>query len=112
MKWQHYCKDLLMVVFSISFLLTAPAVYFFLLGSTIKGIYIISFALVSGTLSFLIADYWHKHDIHATLFGNILSLVTFVGGIFLLWKYGFYFWLPILLFASFVTFGYIIGKNK
>ncbi|MBI2056310.1 MAG: hypothetical protein HYT37_02930 [Candidatus Sungbacteria bacterium] len=101
-----------MVIFTVSLLSSAPVVNLFFSGETAKGYIILMSAIFFGTASFVLADYWHKRNIHATPYGNIISLLTFVTGIITLWQYGFYFWVPLILCACFISFGYIIAKNE
>ena len=109
--WRYYVKDILMLLFTASFLLIAPAAKFLFHGETTKAFIIFSTALFLGVTSFYIATYWHERDIHATLMGNIASLVLFVVGIIALWVYQSYFWLPIVLLITLIIYGYFTGKK-
>ena len=101
-----------MVLFTISILLSSPAIILLSHGEVVKGLSILAIAIFIGTLSFSIASYWHERDIHATLLGNIISLVLFIAGIVVLWIYGFYFWLPITILGIFMLYGFFTGTNK
>ena len=110
--WQCHVKNALLMIWTGAFLATAPAITFMISDEFWKGLAILITAVVLGTLCFPVACYQHKSGIHATPVGFISALLFFIVGTVWLWLQGFYFWIPALLLALPIVWGYLTGKNK
>ncbi len=110
--WLCYAKNLLLIIWTATFLSITPAIALIIRGDTWRGLLILFIAVFSGAISFSLADYWHKRNVHATPFGFIIALLLFIAGSIWLWFHYFYFWIPIALLVLFIIYGYLTGKNK
>lgn len=114
MTWRNVVKDILMVIFSVLFFLLSPAVTLMQNGRWIFGVVLIVIAFLLGATIVLIASYWHKRDIHATMVGNVVSMCVFIVSPFVAWHYNFSLWpliLIILYLASAFIYEHFIAKK-
>jgi hypothetical protein len=104
--WRNYVKDFLMIIFSSSFFLLSPAITFIQNGNWLFGVLLIVSVAILWVPIYYIAEYWHKREIHATLIGNVVSVVVFVASPFFAWYLGYSLW-PVVLILLYLVFGSI-----
>lgn len=111
--WKRYVKDVLLLFIVSCILSTSVAVTFIAHGAAGKGLIILFIAAFLGlTTESLQHDYWHKRGIDATPLGFIAAWLFFIAGIVWLWRYDFFFWVPLALVAALILWGYVTAKNK
>lgn len=111
--WQQYAKNLVLLFFIACILSTGPAVTFISRGTIKRGLVILFIAVFLGISSeFAQYHYWHRRGIDATPVGFLMAWLFFIVGIVWLWWENFYFWIPIIVVATPILWGYLTGKNK
>lgn len=111
MDWRNYVKDILMIAFAVSLTMLSPITSFFINGEFEKGFILFFVAGSVATGSMLVAAYWHKRDIHATLIGNIASGLVVLASPFVAYIYGFSLW-PLIIIIVYLVLGIIIQSRK
>lgn len=110
--WRPYAKNVLLLIFTASILSIGPAVTYIAHNMIWTGLIILLIAVFFNIASQSIGYYWHKRGIHATPAGFIAALLFFIAGTIWSWRQDFYFWIPVILAAAPIIYGYAAGKNK
>lgn len=109
--WLCLVKDLLWLAWMMALLMTAPGIFLITQGHVAEGLGLIFIAAMMGILSFSLANYWHKRDIHTTAPGFFAGLLFFITVSILLWQYGLPFWIPIILLIIYTVWASLTRKN-
>lgn len=111
MMWLRLAKDLLWLSWMFALLMTAPGIFLMTKGQVAEGLGLIFIAAMMGILSFSLANYWHKRNIHTTPHGFFAGLLFFITVSILLWQYGLPFWIPIILLIIYTLWASFTRKN-